>query len=267
MKKFAVLIAGCLSLGCLNNGCGARTEVAKEKALSKIDSLLGNMDVKRKQVELSVRALKEGIGGFQKAKIKAQVKHDQLERVIDPINEQITNVDQSLRQLRNCLASDESVEIAGKTYTPQEVQRMARRVLEQRQGFAAQQTDLKRSQASLRKVVSTLDQKRVEYVQRLCRLESQVAEIDSKTIALKAMKDASDAMGESEASLSGNVEQLEGNVNQLFADVESELLAEGERWDESSTQDEIDCVDAVIKATQNPTDTIAEIDEVLAQVE
>ena len=265
MKKFALLIAGCLSLGSLANGCGARAEVATEKALSKIDSLLGSMDVKRKKIELSMRALKQGVEGFQKAKIKAQVKHDQLERSLGPVNDKIASVDQSLKRLRGCLASDEPIEIAGKSYAPQEIQQMAQRVLKQRKRYAAQQNDFRRSQSSLQKVVTTLDQKRDEYIQRLCRLESQVAEIDSKTIALKAMKDASQAMGESEESLAGNVEQLEDNVNQLFADVESELLAEGERWDESSTDDEIDCIDAVIVATQNPTDMIAEIDKVLAE--
>jgi hypothetical protein len=54
MKKIvAVSVCGLLLIGLVTGGCGARTEVAKEKALEKIDSLLGSMDVKRKEIELS----------------------------------------------------------------------------------------------------------------------------------------------------------------------------------------------------------------------
>lgn len=56
MKKLA---ATCLVFAVLlTAGCEARTQVAKEKALARIDSLLGSIEVKRKEVELSVDALK-----------------------------------------------------------------------------------------------------------------------------------------------------------------------------------------------------------------
>ena len=102
-------------------GCGSRVEVAKEKALAKIDSLLGTMVVKRKEIDISVRALKDGINGLRKAKIKAQVKHDQLEQTVAPITDKIASVDQSLKKLRAYLASGEPVDVAGKTYSPQEL--------------------------------------------------------------------------------------------------------------------------------------------------
>jgi hypothetical protein len=106
-------------------GCGSRVEVAKEKALAKIDSLLGTMEVKRKEIDISVRALNDGINGLRKAKIKAQVKHDQLEQKVIPISDKIASVDQSLKKLRDHLASGEPVDIAGKTYSPQELKQMA----------------------------------------------------------------------------------------------------------------------------------------------
>ena len=44
-------------------------DVAKDKIQAKIDSILGTMDVKRKEIEISVANLKEGINGLRRAKI------------------------------------------------------------------------------------------------------------------------------------------------------------------------------------------------------
>jgi chromosome segregation ATPase len=259
MKSFVLMIAACLIVG-----CGARTEVAKDKVLAKIDSLLGSMDVKRKEIELSMKGLKDGVDGIRKAKIKAQVKHDQIQRQIDPVAGRIKSVDTTLKKLREHLASEQSVEIGGKTYSPKELTEMANKVIQARKDLAAQQEGLQKSQTSLKKVVSTLEKKQQDYQQSLTRLEAQIAEIDSKVVALKAMKDASAAMGDSEESLAENVANLEGKVNDLYAEVESELIGEDARWDAAATEKQINSVEAFIKATQDSTDTISEIDKILA---
>ena len=77
------------------------------------------------------------------------------------------------------------------------------------------------------------------------------------------MKDASATMGSTDGTLAGSVEDLEDKVNDLYAEVEAELLSEDERWNEAETSKEIDAVDAFITATQEPTDTISEIDKIL----
>lgn len=244
-------------------GCGSRVEVAKEKALTKIDSLLGTMEVKRKEIDISIRALNDGINGLRKAKIKAQVKHDQLEQKVIPISDKIASVDQSLKKLRADLVSGEPVDIAGKTYRPQELKQMAGRVLNARKDYVAQRDGLMEAEQSLQNVVSTLERKQQGYEQRLFRLEGQIAEIDAKRIALKAMKDASTAMDKSEENLARNVDQLEDQVLDLFADVQAELWVEDEKWNAASLETELISADAIIAATQDPSDMIAEIDRVL----
>jgi predicted nucleic acid-binding Zn-ribbon protein len=244
-------------------GCEARVEVAKEKALAKIDSLLGTMEVKRKEIDISVRALNDGINGLRKAKIKAQVKHDQLEQKVIPISDKIASVDQSLKKLRDHLASGEPVDIAGKTYGPQELKQMADRVLKARKDYVAQRDGLMEAQHSLQNVVSTLERKQEGYEQRLFRLEGQIAEIDAKRIALKSMQDASAVIVENQENLARNVDQLEDQVLDLFADVQAELWVEDEKWNAASLETELISADAIVAATQDPTDMIAEIDRVL----
>ncbi len=91
----AVLVCVALVMACVY-GCGARMEVAKEKIQAKIDSILGTMDVKRKEIEISVANLKEGIAGLRKAKIKAQVCDDQIHRQAKPQEEKLATMDAAL---------------------------------------------------------------------------------------------------------------------------------------------------------------------------
>ncbi len=255
-----VIIGAVTAVG---GGCGARGEVAKEQLLAKIDSLLGEMDVKRKEIGISVAALENGIDGLRKAKIKAQVKKDQIARQTAPLDDKLKSLDTTLSKLREHLASGEEAEVGGRTYSSDELKAMGDKVLLARKELVAQLGGFQQSQASLQKVVDSLDRKQTEYQRRLTSLESQIAEIDSKSIALKAMQDASAAMGESDKTLAANIDGLEDKVNDLYADVEAELLGEDEKWNESEVTAEIDSVDAFIAATQTPTDTLAEIDRIL----
>ena len=152
MKKLLVLLLVGLLVG-----CGARGEVAKEKLLARIDSLLGEMDVKRKEISLSVTALKDGIDGLRRAKIKAQVKQDQIKRLGTPLEEKRNSIDTTLIQLRDYLASGEAVEIGGKTYSPSELTAMADKVLAARKEIVIQIESFEKSQANLQQGIDSLD--------------------------------------------------------------------------------------------------------------
>ena len=258
MKRLVIIVSLCVL-----SGCGARAEVAKEKALEKIDNLLGSMDVKRKEIELSLKALKDGVAGIRKAKIKAQVKHDQIGQRAEPFQAKIAQADTTLKKLRDYLASNEAVEIAGKKYSPDELKKMANDVIGARKSNTDQVAGFEKSQTNLKKVVTTLEKRQREYETRISSLEGQIAQIDTQSVALKAMKDASASMGDADATLDENVTNLEDKVNDLFADMQGELLAEGDKWDATTADKEIDSVDAFIEATQEPTDTIGEIDKIL----
>lgn len=248
-------------------GCGARVEVAKRQALEKIDGLLGSMEVKREEINQSMKALKEAIDGLRKAEIKAQVKHGQIERRKAPATEQIGKAEATLAKLRDYLKSGEPVEIAGKSYSPGELKEMAEKVIKSREDAVAQRETLAKSQVSLQKVMDALQKKRQQYEERVSQFESTLAEIDSQSIALKAMQDASAQLGDSEATLLQNVDQLEDRINDLYADVQVEMLSEDAKWDEKGVNSEIDAVDSFITATQDPKDVLGEIDAILGKAE
>lgn len=77
------------------------------------------------------------------------------------------------------------------------------------------------------------------------------------------MKDASTTMGDGGASLSENVAKLEDKVSDVLAEMKVELTAQGEKWDAAEADKRINSPEEVIAATQQPRDTIAEIDRIL----
>ena len=264
MKKIvAVSVCGLLLFGLTMSGCNARKEVVKEIVLKKIDTLLGSMDVQRKEIDLSVVALKEGLAGLRKSKIKAKVQFDQLERKVSPIEEKVTTIDQTLKTLREHLQSEQNVELAGRSYSPQELQVMANQVIAERKGLSDQLHGLHDAQARLQKVVSSLERKQKDYDLKLSVIESQIEAIDSNRIALTAMQDAAQAMDAGDASLTDSVEKLEEQVNHLYAEVQTDLIMEDAKWDDSDEAQQLTSVDAFIAATQQPADTISMISKLL----
>jgi chromosome segregation ATPase len=262
MKKIVLFIGiGLLAvLGVMALG-RARVEVAKDHAIGKIDALLGNMEVKRKEIELSVAGLKDGLREIQKAKITAQVKHEQIGRRAEPVEQEVAKIDASLRRLRDHLASDTTLTVGGKVYQQDDLKNLASRLIEQRKVQSDQLAGLRTAQGRLQKVVEALDRKQAEYQKRLADIECQLAVIDSNRTALTAMKDAARAIDSSDKGLAQSVTQLEDKVNGLYAEVEAELRAEDAQW--ASATKEGQSADAILNAVRTPSDSIAEIDALL----
>jgi hypothetical protein len=142
---------------------GARGDVARENITKRIDSMLGSMDVKRKEIEHSVSSMKEGLLQLRKAKIKAQVKSDQIGRKLTKAKSDIGNCDDALGHVRNHLTSAETVQLAGREYNPSQLKELAQRILCQRTVRVDQLDGLRQAKQRLQKVVGTLERKRSDY--------------------------------------------------------------------------------------------------------
>ena len=264
MKRlFVIVVCGALAT-VLAIGCEARLEVAKDKVKEKIDSLLGSMDVKRQEIEISVNGLKEGINSLRKAKIKIQVSNEQIQREAKPLEEILVNTDSALQTLRGHLEAAKPVEIAGKTYNQEELKDLADRILRARKVYVGQLDGFHSAETRLDKVATTLERKQQDLQQHLAAIEGQLVVIDSNRIALEAMQKSAEAMGD-DASLAQSLDHLQKKVNALYAEIEVGLRTEDAKWAEDLAAKEIDATEALVTGLQNPRDTIAEIDHILAK--
>ena len=244
-------------------GCGARADVVTEKVLKQIDEMLGKMDVERKQIQIEMNGLKDGVEGIRRAKIKIRVKGEQFKADVEPVREQVAKVDDVLKKLRPHLESTDQVEIAGKSYAPSEIKETADKLLTERKKLSDKEGALKAVEISLEQTASGLEKQQNAYQQKLRKLEAQVAQIDAQSIALKAKQEAAAAMGNADQAFSASVEKLQEMINNLLAETKAELQAEDEKWNETATDKEIDSLDTTLSKFQGSGDTAAEIDKIL----
>jgi chromosome segregation ATPase len=244
-------------------GCGPRGEVAKKKLTDRLDDMLGKMDVQRAEIDDGIKATKQAVEGVRKARITAQVKLDQIDEKAKPHEEMLAQCDQTLAKLRDLLKADQPAEIAGKTYSVADLKDMAGKVIQARKDAENQIDGFKTARENMRRVVATLEKQQQALEARLTSLQGQVAKLDAEMAAAKAMKQASAAMGDSDSTLAANLDSLEEKVAALSADVRAELQSESEKWSGAKTDKTISDVDAFIRDSQRPTDTLAEIDRIL----
>ena len=265
MRRLLLVLALCLVPTALvvMYGCSPRAEVAKKKVLDRLDDMLGKMDVQRQEIDEGMRATKKAVEGVRKARITAQVKCDQIDEKAKPFEEKLAQCDQTLAKLRDLLKADQPAEIAGKTYSVADLKEMAGKVIQARKDAERQIDAYKTARANMRKVVADLSKQQQALETRLTNLQGQVAKLDAEMAAAKTMKEASASMGDKDATLAANLDSLEEKVASLSADVRAELQSESEKWSETKTEKAMSDVDAFIRDSQRPTDTVAEIDRIL----
>jgi len=265
MKRAIVLVGTLITALSLIPGCGVRVEVAKEKLLNEIDGLLGEVDIQRKEVELAIRKMAQATNELGKNKIKCQVQVQRLSKQVKAVEERIAEVDASLRTLRDYLARGKAVEIAGKTFTPDKLQDMAKRVIEARRNLVSEAESLERAKATITQAAEMLGHRYEAATSRLAAFKSQLKELDAQIVALDALKDAAKIAGTSNESFVDDLQDLQDKISGLHDKVQIELRWEEEKWKALDDQAEVESTDKIFATTRNTADTIAEIDRLVGK--
>ena len=183
-----VLACGLLAGYFLVPGFRARTEVAGDKALHKLDRLLGEMDVQHKEVQITMSKMENALEELTKGRILAKVQAERLEKQAKDIDQKLADVDSSLKRLRDLVAKETSVDIAGKTYTANQVRDLAAQVLQRRKSLETQQMSLRNAQGRLQKAAQLLESRENAAKEQLVTLKGQLQEIESEMVALKSLR-------------------------------------------------------------------------------
>ena len=255
----AIGLCGMVSLGC-SDSSNARIEVAKDNILAQVDSLLGEVDVKRRAVELAVQRLGGGIDKFKKGKIEARVRANSVAEQIAGLKQKIGEADKALSRLRDFLMEDKDVELSGKTFTPAQLKEMAESAISARKALSSQIELLGQSRSRLEAVASTLESREKESAQKVSILKQQLSEIDDKVIALKAIQEATSISG---TDTSVDFVSVQQEVRSLSTKVDVELAFHDEKWEQSEKDNDHLVLDSVIAETSTTSDTLAEIEKLI----
>lgn len=243
-------------------GCDARTAVLRDKVLAKIDVLLGELDVKRKSVELGIVGLKDSRDTLTKGKIGLEVKAEQLEAELAVKKRKLADTDRSLGRLREQIKAGQPVTLAGKKYSVEDLNTAAQEILAGRRSLENSIAAIQRAEASLRQRAAQLAKMLVGYDQRLGELENKITEMDASAMALRALKDTSRTVGDDGQSLADHFAGVEAQVNSLCATIQTELRFEDARWEATTTETLIQAVDSAGSAKPE-AGLISEIDQAL----
>jgi len=240
-------------------GCGdARTEVAKDKVLAQVDRLLGEIDVKKKEVEIGVHKMDEALDTLRKGKIDAKVRLAKTDERIAELEQKLTLADSALGRLRDYLQQDGDVEINGKAFTVPQLKEMADKAISARKKLDREAEGLKASQKRLQEVVRILESREAEGSERLATLKLNLSEIDSKAVALKSMQEAASLTGDS-----GKIDfdGIEKQVRDLSTKIDVELAFQDEKSQSLVSNEQR--LETIIKETSTASDTLTEIDHLL----
>ncbi len=247
---------------------GPRAEVAKEKALKQIDSILGETDVQRKEIEIGIKNREKAIDEMSKARIRAQVKSEQTRDDIKQTEKQIAEADEALLKLKGYLASQSPAVIAGKTYTHEQVEEFAKTVLKKREGLVI---DLEKKNTSCEQfdsIAKSLKNEEESAKEGQKNLIAQLKDIDADLVLLRERKEAAKIAGDGDKTLADNFEELEKKVTALHEKAKSENRFAGEKWKDlvAKSQDrkkELASAEEIITATKSSGNTLSEIEKVL----
>jgi chromosome segregation ATPase len=270
-KRWLVVLVGCLALVVAGSlvftgfGCGARGKVAGAKVMDQIDQLLGKTEVQRQQAQDGIADMKTSINKLREGKIKAKVQADQMDDQIKTLDGKIADAKTTLATLQDYIKSGQPKEIAGKTYSQDDLNKMARTVIDAEKNLQTQRDGYKHAKDILDQAYTTLEGRQKDAEERVAALDTKMKEIDAEMVALKALKDSAAVMGDADASLSDKFAENEKKVNDLQVSVKTQLGVDQEKWNEATASKAVDDASKIVADVKGPQDTLNEIDKILGK--
>jgi chromosome segregation ATPase len=239
-------------------GCGARTEVAKEKILGQVDRLLGTIDVKKKEAQLAVQGMEAGIDKIKMGRIESRMRLTQVTDNLTVVNAKIAQADKALGRLRDGLKEGKETVFNEKTYSSTELKGMADQIINARKKLFVEAEGLKSIQKRLSGIVTALEQREQDGRERLAKIKQSVDEIDAKAVALRSIQEAASLSGDTEVA---DFTAVEKQVRDLSGKIDVELAFNDEKVKEHSAESK--SLESIVRVTSTAGDTVSEIDKIL----
>jgi len=264
-----IAVVGIVSyIGC--DGARARLGVAGDKAVAKIDKLLGEINVKQKKVENAYNDLKNATAVVREKRIEAEVRlrsYENKKKEMEASKQKLLDDIKTLKEALDEAGSDGKIERNGKVTTADELKTLADLRMKQ---FRLLKDKLNKNEiiaAAWAKNLDLLKKNETTSADQLSKLESQLEKIRSKKSALDAMKEATTIVGP-EVSISDKFNDLTKSVEDLLVDIDTQFEVEqsklDERMAEMTTVDSVD-IDEVLGNKSDVSKTVSDLDALLKE--
>ena len=246
----AVAVGTYASGGC--DGAAARVGVAKDKVIKEIDKVLGELKVKRKEVQIAYNRIADASSKLREKRIEAKILMDRFNQEIGELEEDQRVGKSNLKKLKPLIMEAKtsgSVEKNGQTITTSELSHLAETTMKKMERTATKLAHKKKMKGIFEKNLATLTANEQTSKTQLQQLKEDLEEIDSKQDMLDSMKtDASLVVGQG-TSINDEFEKLSEQVGDLMTKVDTQVAVQ-----EAKLEDRMDDIKS----------TPADIDEIFA---
>ncbi len=263
-----IIILGALVLALIVGtviGCGPRAGVAADKMIAQLDKVLGELDVKRKSIEQNQKKIQSEMRTLRDKRIGTEVRLEQLEKKKAASEDELAKSKANLKRLRDLIEEVQtsgSIEKNGKTYTAEDLQKIAGETTRKYTSAEANVTNLQTSIEALTRSVNFLKTQESTSKELMDKLEGKISEIDSKKVAIDAVRHASSVAGD-DKSVSDRINALNKEIDEMFIDVETAMRVEESKLTELQSQ--TSSADELLAEPQDLNATMAEIDALLGK--
>jgi len=245
-------------------GCQAQREVLGDNIKETVDSALGTLEVRQKEVEIGLRDLKTAIREISKGKFEAQVSREQSETAIKDLGQEQEKILVALKRVKTWVNKGEEVSVGDKKYDVAGLNKLANETADSYTKNEKKLEMAKTRLAAQKKTETALAAKQAGYEKRVQELTDKLSMIKDQMVQAKAIQRASTLAGSGDETLSGKIDQLQDNLTKLDATTRRIMLTEEEKFNEATTSDSGGSkVDDLINATNDSADTMAKIDAIL----
>lgn len=224
-------------------GCGPRGQVAMDEITKRLDKALGELNVKRKEIENKQRELQTQLSELSEKRVQGQVRLELLTEKKQKSEEALTVIKSKVAQVAELVkqanaSETKTVSRNGKEYTAADLQAAAKEVADALQSEDAKSKANLAGYNALKQSVDFLVAQEKQAKELMGKLASKISEIDAKKIAVDAVRENTILAGDNK-SIGSGLEQLSKEIENLGVDVEAALRIETEKMNQMSQQNSV----------------------------
>ena len=243
-------------------GCKARAQVALDKAKAQIDKLLGELDVKQKEIEIDIKSINDSVEKTRSNKNLVKAKLDQNKVDLTAAEESMNRIAAILKEIGPKLnVEDENteVEVRGKKFKVSDLKAKAQKWIDDHKDKKAKYTKLKSRQERLNEQATRLEKLQKKGQDAVDKLKEMLADLKEDRQELKEIKEtAGDSVGE-DTSLLDKVAKAEEGLKDLKVRVNAQKKNELEKLDEAQVKSDLDEFEKELSEFKAAKDVSAEI--------
>lgn len=216
-------------------GCGPRAQVAKDSIIKKLDSVLGELNVKRAKIEQERSKLSDRLDNVKEQRYRAEANRDNMKGKVDKskaeLEKRLGRVERA-KELITQIKSSESgtIEVNGRQVTADEVQKAAEDAASKAQTEKTKLAGYESSYQAIDKSVKFLKDQEDQVSKMMDSFAQKINEIDAKKIAVDAVRQASSTTGDK--SINDDMAKLEKEIEELGIDIEAALRMETDKMND-----------------------------------